>query len=487
MRVFLATLGTETNTFASFPTGLDDFRRGFWTEAGIESVPTTPWSAPAKVFRARALAAGWEVVESLHTFAEPAGRTTRSAYEHMRDRILDDAAKAGPLDAVLMFLHGAMVADGYDDCEADFVTRLRAVVGEGTRIGLELDLHAHIDESLLAVSDIIVFYKAYPHIDYSERAEDLFALMARTLAGEIEPVMALFDCRTMGLFPTTRDGPMVQFTADMLAAEGKGGILSLSLNHGFPWADVPNAGAKMLAVADRDVSVARRAAEAFGRRFYGMRAEATLPFVPFAEAIARALEPGDGKPILLADTSDQTGGGAPGDTTYMVRAFIEAGIRDAVYGPLWDPLAVGICMALGVGAKVRLRIGGKFEPHSGPSLDVDAEVLFLKRDAYQDQLTDERVPMGDVAVIRAAGVEILLSTRRVGVFSPTLFTHHGITLGDKRVIGLKNLYTHRDVFAPLVREQVFVATPGACPPDWTSIPFKRIPRPMWPLDADPLE
>ena len=485
MRIFLATLGTETNTFASFPTALRDFQRGFWVENGIDSVPGSPWAGPAKQWVKRAREAGWEIVESLHAFAEPAGPTTRDAYETMRDRILADLEAAGEVDAVLMFLHGAMIADGYDDCEADFVTRMRALVGKRTRIGIELDLHAHIDQSLLDVTDIIVFYKAYPHIDYTERADDLFNLMQHTLAGEIEPVMALFDCKVMGLFPTTREGPMIGFTADMFAAEGKDGILSLSLNHGFPWADVPNAGAKMLAVADRDIGIAQRAAEKFGRQFYASRAEATLPFVPFDEAIRRAQEPGD-KPILLADTSDQTGGGAPGDTTYMLKAFIEASIRNAVYAPLWDPLAVGICFDAGVGAKLRLRIGGKYEPHSGPSLDVDAQVLFLKRDAYQDQLESERVPIGDVAVIRAEGIEILLNTKRSGVFSPTIFAHHGVTLADKAVIGLKNLYRHRDVFRPLTRDQLFVATPGACPPDWKSIPFKRIPRPMWPLDDDPL-
>ena len=309
--------------------------------------------------------------------------------------------------------------------------------------------------------------------------------MRRTLTGEIDPRMALFDCKVMGLFPTTREGPMPQFVADMFAAEGQGGILSLSLNHGFPWADVPHAGAKMLAVADGDIALAQRTAELFGRRFYAIRAEAMLPFVPLAEAIAAAQKKGD-KPLLLADTSDQTGGGGPGDTTYMLRALIDAGIGNAVYGPLWDPLAVGICFSVGVGAKLRMRIGGKFEPHSGPSLDVDAEVLFLKRDAFQDQLTNERVPIGDVAVIRAEGIEILLTTKRTGVFSPTMFAHHGITLEDKQVIGLKNLYRHRDVFAPLVRDQLFVATPGACPPDWAGIPFKRIPRPIWPLDPDPL-
>jgi len=485
MRLFIATLGTETNTFASFPTGIDDFRRGLWVEDGIAKAMPSPWAAPAQHWLQRATALGWEVIESLHTFAEPAGPTTRSAYELMRDRILADLAKAGPVDAVLMFLHGAMIADGYDDCEADFVSRMRAQIGTDVLIGLELDLHAHIDETLVGVADLIVFYKAYPHIDYTERAADLFTLAERTLAGEINPAMALFDCKVMGLFPTTREGPMPGYIASLFAAEGQGGILSLSLNHGFPWADVPNAGAKMLAIADGDPELARRAAEDYGRRFYAIRAEATLPFVPFADAIASAKLTGD-KPLLLADTSDQTGGGAPGDTTYMLKAFIDAGIRNAVYAPLWDVLAVGICFAVGVGAKLRLRIGGKFEPHSGPCLDVDAEVLFLKRDAFQDQLESERVPIGDIAVIRVEGIEILLTTRRVGVFSPTMFTHHGITLADKQVIGLKNLYKHRDVFAPLVRDQLFVATPGACPPDWASIPFKRIPRPMWPLDPDPL-
>ena len=485
MRIFIATLGTETNTFASFPTGLDNFRNGFWNEGDIGSIPGSPWAKPAQTWLNRAEVLGWEVVQSLFAFAEPAGPTVRSAYETMRDRILADLAAAGPVDAVLMFLHGAMVADGYDDCEADFVTRMRQQVGPKVRIGVELDLHAHLDHRLVDVTDLIVFYKAYPHIDYAVRADDLFTLMQRTLAGEIEPVMALFDCKTMGLFPTTRHGPMPGFVQQMFDAEGKDGILSLSLNHGFPWADVPHAGAKMLAIADRDPAIAARAAEDFGRRFYAMRAEATLPFVSLEDAIAEAKRGGD-KPLLLADTSDQTGGGGPGDTTHMLRALIDAGITNATYGPLWDPLAVGICFSVGVGAKLKLRLGGKYEPLSGPCLDVEVEVLHLARNTWQDQLSNEKVPIGDVAVVRVAGIEVLLNTKRSGVFSPTMFTRHGIVLEGKQVIGLKNLYRHTDIFAPLVRNQLYVATPGACPPDWGSIPFKHIPRPMWPLDPDPL-
>lgn len=123
---------------------------------------------------------------------------------------------------------------------------------------------------------------------------------------------------------------------------------------------------------------------------------------------------------------------------------------------------------------------------AGACLDVDAEVLHLAPNTWQDQLSNERVPIGDVAVVRVEGIEVLLNTKRSGVFSPTMFTRHGIVLEGKQVIGLKNLFRHTDIFAPLVRGQLYVATPGACPPDWTSIPFQRIPRPMWPLDPDPL-
>jgi len=487
-RIFTATLFTETNTFASFPTGLADYRARFWAEpeqGGIEALPHSSGSAPTRHWLKRARALGWEVVEGLHARTAPSGTTTRDAYEYMRDRILADLAAAGPVDAILLNLHGAMVAEGYDDCEGDLVSRIRQLVGRSVRIGIELDLHAHINETLVQAADVIVFFKAYPHIDYVERAEDVFRLIERTLAGEIEPVMALFDCRVMGIFPCTREGPMIGFTQAMFDAEGKDGILSLSLNHGFPWADVPLAGAKMLAIADRDVGRAKRAAEEFGRRFYDGRAESTLPFTPFDEAIAEAKRGGD-KPLLLADTADQIGSGAPGDTTHILRALIEAGITSAAIVPLWDPEAVAICFGAGQGARLHLRIGGKFEPHSGPSLEAEAEVLLLKRDSYQPQIGGDRMPIGDVAVVRVAGIEVMLTSARANVYLPEIFAMHGIDLAGKQVIAIKNLYKHSDVFAPLVRKQLYVASPGTSNPDWRALPFHRIPRPMWPFDADPL-
>lgn len=485
MRIFLATLGTETNTFASFPTGIDDFRDCFWNEGDIAGAMPSPWSGPGQTWLKRAEAEGWEVVQSLFAFANPAGPTTRLAYESMRDRILEDLKAAGPVDAILMFLHGAMIADGYDDCEADLVSRMRNIVGPDTTIGLELDLHAHIDEVLVEAADIMVFYKTYPHIDHNERADEVFDLVRRTLSGEFAPKMALFDCRSIGLFPTTMEGPMPGFCAEMEGAEGRDGILSLSLNHGFPWADVPQAGVKMLAVVDGDQDHADAVAADFGRRFYAIRQRATLPFTAFEEAIAEAKVAGD-MPLVIADTADQIGSGAPGDTTYMLKALIDAGIRNAAVVPLWDPLAVKICFQVGVGARLRLRIGGKFEPQSGPPLDAEAEVLHLAPDSWQGHIGDEKIRIGDVAVVRVAGIEVLLTTLRTNLYALDLMSRHGIVYETKQVVSIKNLYKQKDLFAPISRKQLFVATPGTSNPDWKALPFKRLQRPIWPLDDDPL-
>jgi microcystin degradation protein MlrC len=289
----------------------------------------------------------------------------------------------------------------------------------------------------------------------------------------------------MGLFPTTMEGPMIAFTQAMFDAEGKDGILSLSLNHGFPWADVPLAGAKMLAIANGDQTLAERAARDFGERFYRIRDGAMLPFTPFDEAIEEAKIKGD-KPLLIADTADQIGSGAPGDTTHVLRAFVEAGIRNAAIAPFWDPSAVRICFQVGVGARIKMRIGGKFDPNSGPPFDADAEVRLLKRDAYQEHINDERIAIGDAAVVRVEGIDILLTSQRTNLYSLSLLTLHGITFDDKQVVAIKNLYKHKDLFIENTRKQLFVATPGTSNPDWKALPFKRLQRPIWPLDPDPL-
>ena len=196
MKLFMASLATETNSFSPIPTGWSGFKEHLYTkeasrgEAGLYAAAATLW-------RKRAEALGWQVAEGLSTYAQPAGPTVRSVYETMRDDILDDLRAAMPVDVVLMSMHGAMIAQGYDDCEGDMMLRVRDIVGPDAVIGLELDPHCHLTELMLDNATAIICYKEYPHIDVVERAEELFTLCADAATGKTRPVMRDYDCRMM--------------------------------------------------------------------------------------------------------------------------------------------------------------------------------------------------------------------------------------------------------------------------------------------------
>jgi len=197
VKLFVAGVATESNTFAPMPTGLADYEvfRG-WPPADRP----TGFTQPFLVWRRLAAERGWDAVCSLGASAPPAGTTVRRVYEGFRDEILTDLRRAGPVDAVLLNLHGAMVADGYDDCEGDLLAAVREIVGPRVPVGAELDPHCHVTELMVAEATALVLYKEFPHTDFAERAADLFALVADAAAGRTRPHMSLWDCRMIGSY-----------------------------------------------------------------------------------------------------------------------------------------------------------------------------------------------------------------------------------------------------------------------------------------------
>lgn len=312
MKIFAAGIATESNTFCPVPTSLEDFlvQRGNDVAAGRIEHPSLnlhePWGKQAE-------ARGDEFVFSLMAWAQPSGTTMKSAYQALREEMLSDLEAAMPVDIVLLNLHGAMVAQGYDDCEEDMIRRVRDIVGSNAIIGVELDLHCHLSESKIAAADIVITYKEYPHTDCNQRAQELFDLCVAAWQGQIQPRMALFDCRMIGLYPTTR-APLRKLVDEMIEAEERPGVLSVSFGHGFQFADVPNVGAKMLAVTDNDPSLAERVAREFGLRIYARRKEIGFDALALTleDALTKALA-SKKTPVVIADQSDNTGGGAPGD------------------------------------------------------------------------------------------------------------------------------------------------------------------------------
>ena len=483
MRVFIACLGTETNTFSSLPTGERTFGDTALFDGDATARPPTPFSLPLHIWRARAEAEGHAVVEGLCAFAQPAGRTIRRVYENYRDRILAEARAALPLDIVLVNMHGAMVAEGYDDCEGDLLARLRAVIGEEAVLGGELDLHCHITPAMLEAATALVTYKEYPHIDIGERADDLFRLCHDAALGRCAPVMAAHDCRMISMWRTTSE-PMRAFVADMKAQEGRDGILAVSFGHGFPWGDVAEVGARTLVVADGDNDKAAALAAALAARLWAMREETRPGAIGIDDAIDRALAV-DGGPVVLADVSDNAGGGAPSDSTFILERLIARGVRDAASGLYWDPVAVRFCMEAGEGARLDLRVGGKCGPDSGNPVDLAVTVERIVEGADQT-FGQARNRIGDAVWVRTeGGLDLVLNSVRTQVFHPDAFTCVGLDPRAKKLVVVKSTQHFHAGFAPVAKEILYVAAPGAIAPDFAAIPYTKLAKPYWPRVEDP--
>jgi microcystin degradation protein MlrC len=461
MRIFAAGIATETNTFCPIPTGIDDF---------------TPKSLDA--WRDMARAQSHDLVEGFMARAQPSGTTTRQAYESLRDRMLEDLRRAGPVDVVLLFLHGAMVAQDYDDCEEDMVRCVRAIVGPGVVIGVELDLHCHLSASKIDAADIVVTYKEYPHWDINDRAREVFDLAVRTKRGEIRPTMALFDCRMLGLYPTSSQ-PLRRFVDEMSEGERGEGVLSISFGHGFQFADIPHAGAKMLVVTDGDASLAQRVAQEFGLRVHGLRREIAVDrlSLPLDDALSRALA-SKTPPVVVADQSDNTGAGAPGDATFALRWLLDRQPVHAAIAIFYDPEVVQIATRAGVGARLPVRLGGKLGPTSGQPVDIEVEVLSLAAN-YMHKFPQLSGPpslfsAGDVVALRCGGIDIVVSSRRCQCFSPSIFSDLGIDPARKQVLVVKSTQHFYGAFSPIAGEVIYMAGPGAASPDPELIHYRRL-------------
>lgn len=482
MKLFIAGLSTETNSFSPLPTGMASFEEGSIHHGDATGDAVMYWTAPLHIWRDKAEDRGWQVVESLSAHAQPSGPTVKAVYEGFRDEILTDLKAAGGADVILLALHGAMIADGYDDCEGDLIARCREIAPNAVIGGL-LDPHCHLTEAMLENATLLVAFKEYPHVDVPERAEDLFRLAAATAEGAIAPVMRDWDCRMVIAMPTTKQ-PMRGFVEDMLAREGQGGVLSLSVAHSFPWGDHPRVGTRAFAICDGNAGQAADEAARLGRKLYDLRHELyrTLPGIDAALDMAQAAPRG---PVVLADMSDNAGGGAPSDATFLLRAMIERGMTGVATGLFWDPIAVRICKEAGEGATLALRMGGKCGPMSGDPLDLTVTVRKIASGLTQ-RFGKLPAPMGDTVWIEAAGIDIVLNDLRSQTFHPEAFEQLGIELSQRRYVCVKSSNHYQAGFNPIAAQVIGVATPGSITPDFANIPYTKRARNYFPAIEDPL-
>lgn len=488
LNIFVAGIITETNTFCPLPTALEDFR----IQRGKDPMPALYPDLDLSVTWGRQAATrGDRFVFSLMAWAQPAGVTARSAYEALRDEILSDLRGAMPVDVVLLNLHGAMIAQGYEDCEEDLIRRARAVVGPSVVIGVELDLHCHISPAKIAAADLVVIYKEYPHTDINERAAELFDLAIATKLGEVRPTLGLFDCRMVGLYPTSRQ-PLRGLTDAMRESEGRDGVLSISFAHGFQFADVPHVGAKVLVFADGDQALAERLAKEIGLKLYAVRDQLGFETLsrPMDEVLSKAIA-AKKFPVIVADQSDNPGGGAPGDATFALRWLLDHRAESAAIGILYDPEVIRVARKAGRGAKLPVRLGGKLGPTSGQPVDIEVTVLSVIDD-YVHSFPQRTGPpslrrAGNVAALRCAGIDVVVGSERCQCLSPSIFDDLGVDVARKQVVVVKSAQHFFGAFSSIAAEVMYMAGPGAVPPDPKMIRYRNLDTTrLYPWVRDPL-
>ena len=361
MRIFTASLATETNTFSPVPTDLACFKGTFYAAPGEHPETPTLCSSPLVVLRKLQKRHGYELIEGTATWAEPGGLIQQQTFETLRDEILTQLRAALPVDGVVLGLHGAMVAQGYDDCEGDLLARVRDIVGPEVLIACELDPHSHLTPKRVAASNILAAFLEFPHTDFYERGEHLVQLALDALHGKTKPVISTFDCKMIAVLPTSRE-PMRSFVDRLKAMQGRGGILSISVIHGFMAADVPEMGTRILVVTDSDKAKGDAVAKKLGLELYALRDKTLMHMLDTEAGLDAALAANsrdNAKPAVIADVWDNPGGGVAGDGTSILRAILRRGMSGVAVATIWDPMAVTFCHAAGEGAVINLRFGGK--------------------------------------------------------------------------------------------------------------------------------
>jgi microcystin degradation protein MlrC len=493
-RVLTARFMHETNTFSRVPTDMTLIRRrDFHLENEIPQAFRGTRSALGATFEA-ADKYGWSLVHPISANPNPSGIVADDAFEQITGMILGACEQKGPIDGVLLHLHGAMVTDSHEDAEGELLARLRRKLGPQVPIVVTLDLHANVTQRMAKSANALIAFRTYPHIDMYERAWQGAQLLERAIQGEIRPVTVI--ARRPMIYGLDRgrhqSPPMAELLGRADAIEGRGEALAVSICAGFSRSNIQDVGPSVTVTTDGSDPRAQVIAESFMDYAWETRDFSSFELLSVAEAVAlaRSGQTGD-KPLVVADYTDNPGGGGYGDATAFLKGLVEARIDKVAFHAICDPEAVQQGMRAGIGAKTTLALGGKTDPAMGGGpLSLDGEIVCLtngKFIAYGPMGGGVERNYGPSMVFRVGGIDIVVITNNGQATDLGQFTSLGIDPTRYTTVVVKSMQHFRAAFAPIAREIVLVDTGALCSEIYTPELFTKVRRPVWPLDpiADP--
>lgn len=477
MRIAIAGFMHESNTFAVFPTTLDNFHihRG---EAVIDHYRPTFHEMAGFIQGADDY--DFDLHPLLGADATPAGPLTAKTYETIIGELLESIQAALPnIDGLLLALHGAMVAEGFPQADGETVRRVRELVGPDFPIFVTHDYHGNVPESLVKDATALIIYKTCPHIDQPERGLQAAELLVRTIRGEVQPASAIVKPEVLFniVYHNTSSGPMQQLMDAAIALEAQPGILATSIAAGYQYADVPDMGPAIVVIADGDADLAQREAARLGRQMWDLREE-LLPTVPDAAAAVKMAMSSTDYPVALFELGDNIGGGSAGDATIILEQLL-AQEADGWVVALYDPEAVQQCVAAGIGATLTLAVGGKVDDMHGAPQTVSGYIRALCDGKFEEperrhggRRYHDQGLTAVIEVNRTApgkGGLILLNSNRTPPMSIHELTCAGIVPEQQRILVAKGAVAPRAAYEPVCPRIIEVDTAGA-----TSISIPKV-------------
>ncbi len=488
LRLVLARLNHETNTFSPVPSPLSAFRPRWGADAAAAAAGS-PTALGA--LHAYATRSGAQIEVPVLAHANPSGPVEDDAFEAMAGVIL--AAVAKGCDGILLDLHGAMVTRSHDDGEGELVARIRKIAPH-VPLGVALDLHGNITQRFIAACDAVVGFKTYPHIDMVETGEHLARLMDPILKGGQRPAIALCHPPMLAAtlcMNTSTPGPLTDLVALAREAEKRSGVRAVTVFAGFPIADMVETGVSIVAVADTP-ALARAVADEIGCAAWARRAAFVYHEEPLATSIARAQTlAGDDTFVLLLDHGDNCASGGSCDVMDVLEELLATGASDIVVGPIADPEAVALMFAAGEGATIRVALGNKTSAEGMPAprapLAITGRVTTLSDGAYRVTgpiYTGETLSMGRAAAFETEQAVIVVCEQSHEPLDFGVFTCLGVDARKARFLHLKSRMYCRPVFQRLARAVVECASAGVTGSNYDLFAFRKLARPIYPLDPD---
>ncbi|MCL5046967.1 MAG: M81 family metallopeptidase [Actinobacteria bacterium] len=489
MRVAIAEVQHESHGFHPRMTGLEQFRELYFS-TGDDIIPRFAGTSTALGGYLDALGrAGVEIVPTVAAMANPAGPVTRMVYETIKGELLKRLAAGGPLDGMLLSLHGAMMVEGLPDGEGDLLRSIRELVGSRVPVLSILDLHANMTQAMVKHADVLIGYKTYPHTDMAERAEEVTNLFLRMKRGEVRPIMLMERPPMMppSMNMRTDVGPMAELVQQARRLETRSGVLSASVFGGYPYCDFPEVGFAVLVVADqlaREEGV--RAVGDLAHRAWDLRHQFLKDLTPVDDAIRQAMEAREG-PIALTDVADNPFSGGFADTPLLLRRMLELRVTNAAFAIMCDPETVARAIEVGVGNVGPFSVGGKSDPRYGPPVELEGRVATLADGIFRNKgpmMHGLEMNFGRTAVIDTGGIGIVVTERCISPNDPEIFRRVGIDPSEKKILGLKVKNHFRAGFEPILKRIIEVDAPGIASLNLRVFPFKNVRRPVFPLDDE---